>query len=440
MRCEEVHLHISELYDRELVSPEAAEHISGCAGCRGRLRDYAEMGAEMRLLASRTLLEAPEPLPELRPAPSRWRNWSMPVLVPRYVALPVLVGFLALSIGLGLIQAQRHAEATNQEFQQALARADLARVAAMLQKDPALANARNDRDLAPLHVVSAGLVADDAAAVQMAALLLAAGADVNARSSSKQTPLHLAVSEGRPEIVALLLDHGADLNARDWKGMTPLDRAAQRRTSRLADMLRAKGAQLNIFSAAELGETNTVAALLSRDASLLEARDHEGRTPLEIAATKRHAALVQLLLSHRPHLDIFLAAAAGQRAVVEQILGNNPGSVNTVNERGMTPLYGAVLSGQKEIVELLLQRGAEVERGRRRVLEGPLLDRRRIWWTTPLHEAAFRGDLDLALLLLKHGADPQARSYSGATPYHLALMNGHEKLAEELLKGRRTKK
>lgn len=434
---------ISDLYDRELVSPEAAEHISDCAECRGRLHDYAEIGAEMRLLASRALLEAPAALPELRPLTRRWdwaRGWVAPVLVPRYVAAPMLFAILALSIGLGLAQTRRGAEAVNQGFQQALARADLATVTAMLKKNPALVNARNDRDLMPLHVVSTGLVGDDAAATQMARLLIAAGADVNARSASKQTPLHLAVSEGRQEIVALLLDRGADLDARDWKGMTPLDRAAQKRALGLAAMLRAKGAKLDIFSATELGAAETVSELLSRNASLIDARDPDGRTPLEIAATKRHSQLVQLLLSYRPQMDICLASATGDRSLVEKLLRENPRFVNEVNDRGMTPLYCAILGGQKEIAELLLTRGAKVDRGRRRVLEGPLMDSRRIWWTTPLHEAAFNGDLDLALVLLKQGADPLAHSYSGATPYHLALMNGHEKLAEELVGFRRNKK
>ncbi len=441
MRCEEAYALISELYDRELVPRQAAEHIFGCAGCRARLRDYAEIGAQLRLLASQTA--SAEPIAELQPAPRRshWaRGWSAPVLVPRYVAAPVLMALLVLSIGLGLVQAQRSAEATSQEFQQALTRGDVAKVTAMLQKNPALANARNDRDMMPLHVVSTHWVVDDAAATQIAKLLVAAGADVNARSFSKQTPLHLAVTEGRQEIVALLLDHGADLNALDWKGMTPLDRAAEARDPRPADMLRAKGAKRSIFSAAELGETKTVSELLSRDVSLLNARDPDGRTPLEIAATKRHSQLVQLLLSYQPQMDIFLAATAGQLSLVEKLLQENPRLVNAGNERGMTPLYCAILGGRKEIAESLLARGAQVDRGRRRVLEGPLLDNRRIGWTTPLHEAAFNGDVELALLLLKHGADPLAHSYSGATPYHLALMNGHEKLAEELLRFRRITK
>lgn len=52
MDCNNVGSMISELYDGEPVSPEAVGHIVKCGSCRERLRDYAAVSAEMRLLAA----------------------------------------------------------------------------------------------------------------------------------------------------------------------------------------------------------------------------------------------------------------------------------------------------------------------------------------------------------------------------------------------------
>src|SRR6266700_1255295 len=48
------------------------------------------------------------------------------------------------------------------------------------------------------------------------------GGDVNQRSENNDTLLHLAASNGYEEIAKLLLAHGADLNAQDLQGYTPL--------------------------------------------------------------------------------------------------------------------------------------------------------------------------------------------------------------------------
>ena len=59
-------------------------------------------------------------------------------------------------------------------------------------------------------------------------MLLDGGADVNAGSNMKMTPLMAAASLGRPEQLAALLKHGADVHAKDTKGRTALDMATKR--------------------------------------------------------------------------------------------------------------------------------------------------------------------------------------------------------------------
>ena len=72
---------------------------------------------------------------------------------------------------------------------------------------------------------------------EIAELLIAKGADVDAKDEEEWTPLHSAAYVGNKEIVELLIAKGADLNAKDDDGKTPLDRA----TGKTADLLRKHG-------------------------------------------------------------------------------------------------------------------------------------------------------------------------------------------------------
>ncbi len=74
----------------------------------------------------------------------------------------------------------------------------------------------------------------------MAELLLANGADVNAVEGGN-TPLHGAALFGRAEMAAWLLDHGAKVNAADFRGKTPLEHAVERGHAAVADVLKSRG-------------------------------------------------------------------------------------------------------------------------------------------------------------------------------------------------------
>jgi ankyrin repeat protein len=64
-------------------------------------------------------------------------------------------------------------------------------------------------------------------AFKVTALLVAAGADVNARQQAGNTPLHETAQVGLVNLTRLLLEHGADPNARDDNGRTPADLARE---------------------------------------------------------------------------------------------------------------------------------------------------------------------------------------------------------------------
>lgn len=83
---------------------------------------------------------------------------------------------------------------------------------------------------------------------------------------------------------------------------------------------------------------------------------------------------------------------------------------NARDEEGSTPLLWAVLSGRREVVELMVAGGADVNCPN---LEGE----------TPLHWAATTGNTAVAEYLLSRGAEVNVRDMFGVTPMRSALLN-----------------
>ncbi len=116
------------------------------------------------------------------------------------------------------------------------------RIRELLAGEPALISAYSHDGWTALHL-AAFFGKREAAAV-----LIEAGADVNARSLNpmRNTPLHAAAAGRSSELVRLLAEHGADVNARQEGGWTPLHAAAQSGDRDLAQLLIALGAEVKL--------------------------------------------------------------------------------------------------------------------------------------------------------------------------------------------------
>jgi ankyrin repeat protein len=173
--------------------------------------------------------------------------------------------------------------------------------------------ARSDREGCPgctlVHVAAA------AGQVQELTLLLERGADPLAVDRAGNTPLFLAVSNGRLEAVRALLDHGAarSLDARGEDGWTPLTRAT---------FAAPRGAK----KAAPEEERRALIALLIDRGADVNAQDGRGNTVLHMAVITMGPEAVQLLLAHGAERRIRngqgaepveLARVVGDRRVVK---------------------------------------------------------------------------------------------------------------------------
>ena len=74
---------------------------------------------------------------------------------------------------------------------------------------------------------------------------LDAGVDANEQTRSENTPLHAAAYRGHTEVVELLIAYGANVNARDMRGWIPLHAAVDQGHVKTCERLIAKGADLN---------------------------------------------------------------------------------------------------------------------------------------------------------------------------------------------------
>ncbi|MHC9544834.1 MAG: ankyrin repeat domain-containing protein [Vulcanimicrobiota bacterium] len=203
----------------------------------------------------------------------------------------------------------------------------------------------------------------------MAMLLLSHGADIKARNSQKETPLHLASVYGDQEILKAIVSRGAEIDARDAYGETPLHKASGSGIVDTARFLINCGADINI-------------------------RDKSGETPYIKAIENNRTEMAEFLLSK--------------------------GADQTVRgKRDLPLLHDAASKGHLQVVEMLLSKGVSVD------------SRDSIGWT-PLHHAAYEGRADVVKLLLDRGADLNAGNESGETPLLCALEKNHQDIAEIL--------
>jgi uncharacterized protein len=183
--------------------------------------------------------------------------------------------------------------------------------------------------------------------------------------------------------------------------------------------------EVEIFAALVRGDTATFERLLEEHPGLANARNENGDTLLITAAYLGRRDLFDRLVEKGAGVNLFEASALGLVERVQERLTDEPALVNAYSHDGWTPLHLASFFGHREVANLLLARGADVNARSKST--------RFAKENTPLHAAAANRQVGVAELLLAHGADVNAKDGSGFTPLALAANSKNDLLVVILL-------
>jgi ankyrin repeat protein len=285
--------------------------------------------------------------------------------------------------------------------------------------------------------------------VEIADLLIRAGAAVQTANRFGATPVWLAAASGNAAMLDVLLRAGADANAANPHGETPL------------------------LAAARSGKVDAVRVLLDRGAQVNTNESWRGQTALMWAAAEGHVPVVELLVARGAHLHarsnggftpLLFAAREGRIGSVEALLraGANlkdalplrqPGAVEGTPPEpnaGLDALLLAVENAHYQVAALLLDRGADAN-----VAPKGWTTLHQISWVrktgvagsnNPAPQGSGNMDaLEFVKKLVAHGADLNARvtrrpsmgitsiNSIGATPFLLAARTADADLMRLLI-------
>jgi len=236
--------------------------------------------------------------------------------------------------------------------------------------------------------------------LESADLLIKAGANVDAANDLGATPLWTASLNGSAAMVRRLLEAGANPNAALLLGETPLMVAARSGNADVVQQLVARGANVNaraargqtaLMWAAAQKHPNVVKALLAQRADV-HARSESWR---QMEAVSPHGVPeYNREIPYGKNTPLMFAARVGDLESARLLVAAGA-NVNDEDAWGVSVVTLAAHSGFRDLVEFLLDKGADPNRSAAGF--------------APLHEAIMRRDEALVRTLLAHGADPQAR-------------------------------
>src|ERR1700738_3126870 len=180
-----------------------------------------------------------------------------------------------------------------------------------------------------------------------------------------------------------------------------------------------------LMEAIRAGNKAGLEALLKAEPGLLRFTAPNGSSVMLLAAYYGHPELAEVFVRHGAKPDVFEASALGDLDTARNLVGGDPALVNAFAPDGFYPLGLAAFFGHRAIVEFLLKNGADVKTSARNAQK-----------VTALHGAVARRDVEIVKMLLKAGANANAKQERGFVPLHDAAASGNLALVQLLAQHR----
>ena len=261
--------------------------------------------------------------------------------------------------------------------------------------------------------------------------LLKQGANVNATDADGTTALHWASYRDDIESADLLIRAGANVNAANDLGATPLWTASLNGSTAMVRTLLKAGANPNaalllgetpVMVAARAGNPDVVEQLLAKGATV-NARAARGQTALMWAVVQRHPEIVKVLLAHG-------ADVHARSDVWSQVMAVPPHG---------RPEYNSMIPHGSDTALMFAARAGDLASAKLLVAAGAKVNDADAWGVSATVLAAHSGYGELVEFLLEKGADPNSAA-AGFSALHAAIMRRDEKMVAALLARRRRSK
>jgi ankyrin repeat protein len=178
----------------------------------------------------------------------------------------------------------------------------------------------------------------------------------------------------------------------------------------------------DIIELIKTGKNDRLEQLLNDNPTLADSQTEQGISLLQFAAYCRNNSAVGILKKYKRALDFFEAASIGDAETINQFLDKTPDHLNSFSVDGFTALGLASFFGHYMVAKQLLDKGAN-----------PNTASNNPFKVAPIHSACAISAVDLAELLIKYGANVNAKQMHGVTPLHSAAHNGQTKLVRLLI-------
>ncbi|KAL8828437.1 MAG: hypothetical protein Q9170_006602, partial [Blastenia crenularia] len=246
------------------------------------------------------------------------------------------------------------------------------------------------------------------------------------RAENQRNALLQAAQQGDTLLTEVALEEGADVNAKGPEGTAAIHIAVFRGHYEVVEILIKHGADINL--------------LTNRDSNPGDFKFLGGRTALHWAAIRGYEDIVRLLIKNKANIDATssrLKQTPLQDAIkdvsttsIANLLLEHGASVISHDDEGWTTLHQAAHSGHVAMIDILIDKGCDIEA---HTFDNSTVDSNRFRRTTPLFLAAANGKEAAVKALMAHGANHRCHNIIEEMPIHVACWRGFPSIVRIML-------